>query len=351
MMRTKLAALLMLLCGGAGCELADVGPADDPAVEYTVPPPDSEVNPTRSVMSSMPGCGTVLASWNGTAAYSNGPNTATGFSCGGGGKYGLQYQCVELVMRHFKINWNLSWWGNAKDLLNNAPRAQVDVFTNGNGVHSPVPGDMIVWPNGGYGHVALVTSVHAGGIDIIEQNVSGNGRATLPWDGRNIGARWGGSWVPTGWAHAKANGGGGPPPPTTPPPPPPPPPPTTPPPPPPGVNWSCAKSSYQGQQFWTCSGGSRYRCDSAGKPQQETCASGCIGAGLGKDDYCAGTGTPPPPTPPVSWSCAKSSYQGQQIWTCSSGSIYRCDAAGKPQMLSCPKGCNVMPLGVDDTCT
>ncbi|MEZ4410922.1 MAG: FG-GAP-like repeat-containing protein [Polyangiales bacterium] len=186
---TTLWALATALAVGCG--------ADDSA---------EEVNPSASdaIRASAPACGTPLGSFDGTTAYSNGANTGTGVSCAGSGAYGLQYQCVELVMRHFRTHWGLRWWGNARDLLNNAPRGSVDVFYNGDGAHPPVPGDLIVWQTGAYGHTALVTDVRSGAIDILEQNSGGGARATLPWNGSRIGARWG-SWVPQGWAHARAN--------------------------------------------------------------------------------------------------------------------------------------------------
>lgn len=216
-----------------------------------------EVNPTAAEAASMPVCGTALASFSGTVAYSNGVNTGTGVSCAGTGAYGYQYQCVELVMRHFKTRWGLRWYGNAKDLLRNAPADTVAVYRNGDGAHPPVPGDMVVWENGTYGHVALVTAVRAGAVDIIEQNVSGNGAATLGWNGSSIAARWG-SWTPTGWAHARSNG---------------------------GVAWNCANSSYNGQQYWTCSGNARYRCNS-GVPVRQDCPKGCQSNPVGTDDIC-----------------------------------------------------------------
>lgn len=176
------------------------------------------VNPSNEQEQAltMPACGTTLASFDGTDAKSNGRYTGTGTACAGTGGIagGLQYQCVELVMRHFKRKWNLRWYGNARDLLNGAPRDKVSVFDNGDREHPPVPGDMVVWEVGQWGHVALVTAVGSDFVDIIEQNVSNsNGKARLPYSrstGR-IGARWG-SWVPAGWAHAKVNtatGGGG----------------------------------------------------------------------------------------------------------------------------------------------
>ncbi len=176
---------------------------------------DEAVNPSGLEQAlTVPACGTVLQSFDGTDAKSNGRYTGTGTACAGtGGIAGaLQYQCVELVMRHFKRKWNLRWYGNAKTLLNGAPRSTVDVYRNGDAAHPPVPGDMVVWETGTWGHVALVTAVGRDYVDIIEQNVSNsNGKARLPFANGRIGARWG-SWVPAGWAHAKANtatGGGG----------------------------------------------------------------------------------------------------------------------------------------------
>lgn len=183
-------ALSLVGCGGA--ELTGLEPA----------------NPSFFEPTAMPPCGTALASWNGTTAYSNGPYTATGTSCAGVGSYGERYQCVELVMRHFSTKWGLRWWGNAKDLLVNAPRDRVDVYGNGDRAHPPVPGDMLVWTSGTWGHVALITGVRAGAVDILEQNINGSGVFSLPWDGATVGSRWGGA-APAGWAHAKANGGGG----------------------------------------------------------------------------------------------------------------------------------------------
>jgi hypothetical protein len=308
-----------------------------------------DVNPSRSDALTMPACGAVLASFDGTDAHSNAGDTGTGYSCAGSGAYGLQYQCVELVMRHFKTHWDLSWHGNAKDLLANAPSGSVDVYANGDAAHPPVPGDMIVWKNGTYGHVALVTAVRADGIDILEQNVKGSGKATLPYDGAKIGARWG-SWIPAGWAHAKANGtpstgtgGGG----------------TggsgtggsgtggsgtggsgtggsT------GVSWNCADSSYNGQQFWTCHNDALYECQN-GVPVEQTCPNGCQSNALGTNDTCK------QPAPSVNWSCADSAYNGQQYWTCSGGNLYECQN-GVAVEQTCPNGCQSNPVGTNDVC-
>jgi hypothetical protein len=313
--RTPLRAAA-LVAGALLALEACVAPADETSTEA--------VNPSHGEALTMSACGTVLGSFDGTDAFSNGGDTSTGNSCDGWGTYGLQYQCVELVMRHFETHWGLSWHGNAKDLLTNAPKSSVDVFSNGDGAHPPVPGDMIVWTTGAYGHVALVTSVHAGGIDILEQNVKGDGHATLSWDGATIGVRWG-SWKAAGWAHAKANGAivG-----------------------PVGTTWSCNDSAYQGQQLWTCSAGNLHKCDN-GAAVEQTCSDGCDVNAVGSDDTCK-TATPPPPPPP-GWNCNDSAYQGAQVWTCSAGNLFKC-VGGVAQEQTCSDGCNVNAIGTDDTC-
>lgn len=151
---------------------------------------------------TMPTCGTTLTSFNGTAAYSNGSDTGpSGLSCGGGN----HWQCVELVMRYFGTHFGISWSGNANELLTNAPRDSVDVYDNGDTANPPVPGDLVVWLGGGYGHTALVTSVTATSVTVMEQNVVGNGTATLSFSAGRISNRWSG-YTTSGWAHAKSNG-------------------------------------------------------------------------------------------------------------------------------------------------
>ena len=265
-------------------------------------------------------CGTVLTSWNGTNVYSNGSYTGTGDSCAGQGTYGYQYQCVELVMRHFKTKWGLSWYGNAHDLLANAPTASVDVYSNGASV-GPVAGDMIVFDKSGdpYGHVALVTGTTSTGVSIVEQNVSSSYARTLSRSGNTISSGWSGGWYIKGWAHAKANtGSSG------------------------GSGWNCADSAYNGVQYWTCNSAqtSRNKC-SGSTPQTESCGRGCFSNSVGHDDLCIQATS--------SWNCANSAYNGVQYWTCSGGSLYRCDSQGAT-VVTCAAGCNVGAVGTNDTC-
>jgi GH25 family lysozyme M1 (1,4-beta-N-acetylmuramidase) len=107
-----------------------------------------------------------------------------------------------------------------------------------------------------------------------------------------------------------------------------------------GVSWSCANSSYQGQQYWTCNSGDRYQCQS-GVPVKDDCQVGCLSQPVGKNDLCISSAP--------GWSCANSSYQNQQYWTCSGGSLHRC-TNGAPEKVTCPSGCAVKPLGTNDVC-
>ncbi|MFO0587369.1 MAG: CHAP domain-containing protein [Polyangiaceae bacterium] len=331
-------------------------------------------------------CGSALVTWGGTTAYSNGNDTGTAASCKGGGQFGFDYQCVELVMRHFTTNWGLDWDGDATDLLDNAPSATVDVYLDGDTAHPPVPGDMIVFGGGEMGHVALVTSVSATEIGIIEQNVPSSYQRKLTVSNGKVDAQWDGFWT-KGWAHAKANTSapaGAPP------------------------SWSCGTSEHDGQQYWTCQNGDLYRCQD-GTPQKTSCYSaGCITRPPGMGDVCSADsvgqpgnpggqpgnpgapgglnidGNPGVPSVPhvnpgggqpgnpgggqpgnpggnpgspgggdsggsVEWSCGMSSFGGQQLWTCSDGNLYRCDGQ-TPVEQQCSVGCVDRSLGKDDLC-
>ena len=315
--------------------LAACSPADD---ELDA----EEVNPSRAeaIQQGMPPCGTVLQTWNGTPAYSNGRNTGTGYSCAGFGRYGLQYQCDELVMRHYTRNWGLRWPGNARDLLRNSPRDRVAVYRNGDRAHPPVPGDMLVWEQGVYGHVALITDVTPTSLRYIEQNAAGSGAVTLPYDGARVGTRWG-TWTPAGWAHAYANTGAAP---------------TPTPPSDAGVPDASAPAPdarapspescgrYAGWSVRTCvSDAEAVRCVN-GALERTRCPAGgrCVTRPNGFDDVCVsalGAGE----------ACGEFSWIN--VFTCNQAHTQRviC-AAGQLVREPCARGCVTRPNGVDDVC-
>jgi hypothetical protein len=108
-----------------------------------------------------------------------------------------------------------------------------------------------------------------------------------------------------------------------------------------GGGWNCANSSYNGVQYWTCNGNNRTKCDASGNPTTSTCGWACYTMPTGRDDLCVNTTT--------GWNCANSAYGGTQLWTCSGGSLYKCSGTTNLKV-TCPLGCNVNPLGTNDTC-
>ena len=135
-------------------------------------------NSERTVCSGAPSCGTTLATFNGVSAYSNGANQCSGYSCGGYGTYGYQYQCVELAQRYFATFFNTApiWYANAIDMCTSHPS---NVFKT----NEPHPGDLIVLnTDPPYGHVAVITSVNPGtSMTVIEQNADVSGRNTYSY--------------------------------------------------------------------------------------------------------------------------------------------------------------------------
>lgn len=113
-------------------------------------------------------CGTVMASYNGIEAYSNGEYQGTGDSCGDWSSTGLQFQCVEYTQRYFNYLygvapvWPVNW---ASQMCDSHPAGVCPVGY-------PAEGFGVVFGWGGYGHTAVVIGVGSSTIDVIEQNGS-----------------------------------------------------------------------------------------------------------------------------------------------------------------------------------
>jgi hypothetical protein len=152
---------------------------------------------------------------------------------------------------------------------------------------------------------------------MIEQNASRTGRVTMRYNGKYVSARPGGTARPAGWIHAVNNRRAGA----------------------DQAAWRCADSAYQGRQVWTCNGTSLVRCE-GGVPVTRACGHGCEVQPAGTDDTCRA---------PSAWRCEDSEHLGAQLWTCSGQARYRC-TGGVPQVERCASGCEVNPLGTDDTC-
>ena len=139
-----------------------------PTEKFALKKNNSTVN-----MQALP-CGTVMDSYNGIPAYSNGPYQGTGDSCGGWSGTGLQFQCVEYTQRYFNYMYGTQpvWPVNfASQMCDNHPPGVCPVGY-------PSPGFGVVFGWGGYGHTAVVFGVGSGTIDVIEQNGSPDGTNT-----------------------------------------------------------------------------------------------------------------------------------------------------------------------------
>ncbi|MBI5450149.1 MAG: CHAP domain-containing protein [Gammaproteobacteria bacterium] len=150
-----------------------------------------------TVSAQTPQCGVQLSPssiWNGVAALSNGiyqRGQNDGGSCGGRGQYGLQYQCVEYIVKNAaQRGYDVKpWlWTDAVTFFDESKSNKLGMvrIVNGdpNTVSPPHPGDIIVFsvtPKNPYGHIAMVSNVSGDGntVTIVEQNWSDTGIATL----------------------------------------------------------------------------------------------------------------------------------------------------------------------------
>jgi hypothetical protein len=89
---------------------------------------------------------------------------------------GWNYQCAELANRWLTDGLDAPSiaGGGARDFCENADRRAYDVSYSDGG-RAPVPGDLLVWDGGRFGHVGVVTSVSPTTIAFANQNYGGNG--------------------------------------------------------------------------------------------------------------------------------------------------------------------------------
>lgn len=129
-----------------------------------------------------------LDSFRGVAVYDNGPvlTTSHGRHFSADGYYfGQKWQCVEFVKRFFYKAYGHRMpdvWGHARDFFDESisqgelnQRRGLLQFRNGANV-APRAGDLLVFTNGTYGHVAIVSDVKSNRIEVIQQNIPGHTR-------------------------------------------------------------------------------------------------------------------------------------------------------------------------------
>lgn len=143
--------------------------------------------------------GTVLDEYEGVAVHYNGWNIAQShgkhYDSESGYYFGHKWQCVEFVKRYYYLKLKHKMpdgWGHAKSFYDptvadgvlNKKRGLLQ-YTNG-GSSKPKPDDLIVFTQGKYGHVAIVTEVGTDYIELIQQNVFLKTRKRLDLSGNKI---------------------------------------------------------------------------------------------------------------------------------------------------------------------
>lgn len=120
--------------------------------------------------------------------------------------YGQKWQCVEYVKRYYYDHYHHAMpnvWGHARDFYNaEIPSGQLNPdrgllqFAN-DGKTAPQVGDLVVWHDQGYGHVAIVSEVNTAEqfINVVQQNILGKPRQRFSYQNQKIGT----NKAPTGW--------------------------------------------------------------------------------------------------------------------------------------------------------
>ncbi|RNC29127.1 MAG: Bifunctional glutathionylspermidine synthetase/amidase [Candidatus Dichloromethanomonas elyunquensis] len=136
----------------------------------------------RAIRQSEYAAGTKIDEYKGVAVFSNGLNymSSHGLSYSEDGYYyGYKWQCVEFVKRFYYEKYKLHMpdgAGNAKYFFNpqvgqgqlNEQRGLVQ-YLNGGDV-KPREDDLLVFTDGAYGHVALISEVGKDWIEVVQQN-------------------------------------------------------------------------------------------------------------------------------------------------------------------------------------
>lgn len=127
--------------------------------------------------------------------------------------YGQKWQCVEFVKRFFHQAHQHKMpdvWGHAKSFFDESvPHGQLNAkrglrqYRNGGNVY-PKTGDLLVFTNGAYGHVAIISKVTTNTVEVIQQNILDHPRQTFPlaWTPKSF--LIGDSYQPAGWLRMPA---------------------------------------------------------------------------------------------------------------------------------------------------
>jgi len=131
--------------------------------------------------------------------YGDGSNLATGY-----------FQCTELAGRWAQVRYGETgyWNANAAGWWDRGPQMPIPFLQHPNGGPDlPQFGDLLVFGATSYdqtGHIAVVSGITPGYVNIVEQNWGPTGRASLPINGTTMPSRWG---LPIlGWLRAQNQG-------------------------------------------------------------------------------------------------------------------------------------------------
>lgn len=156
--------------------------------------------------------GLVLDEHNGVKVHYNGWNIAQSHGknyADDGYYFGHKWQCVEYVKRYYYLHLGHAFpdgWGHAKDFFDDslghgAFNTRRGLYQYANGMKdNPKPDDILVYNDGKYGHVAIVTEIGTDYIEVIQQNVFTITRKRLSLRDSNVDD---GSNPPAGWLRLK----------------------------------------------------------------------------------------------------------------------------------------------------
>ena len=122
--------------------------------------------------------------------------------------YGKKWQCVEFIKRYYHDHYGHSMpevYGHAKDFFDmgvghgklNKARGLVQYYNEK--AASPRVGDLMVWNDTKYGHVAIVSALEEGSIEVTQQNIYWKSRQLLPWVCEDNVCTVGKKRKPVGW--------------------------------------------------------------------------------------------------------------------------------------------------------
>lgn len=137
--------------------------------------------------------GAEIDNYKGVAVYYNGKSNENNYGdnySADGYYYGEKWQCVEFVKRFYyevKAHRMPDVFGNAKEYYDPAvPQGKLNhrrglvQYRNGGNI-SPQVDDLLVFTGSRYGHAAIISSIGADNIEIVQQNAPGYSRQILPF--------------------------------------------------------------------------------------------------------------------------------------------------------------------------